>query len=151
MTKKSFTATMDKLIADVRGGWTAGVEVDQVYAHVQETHAEYHHPSGGQAFYLRDTVYLGQWLHHVSVGLIDHEGVHLQRQMTSVANGMERGVFARAPWEFLDLRKSGRPYVYHDGVEIYTRPPIVGRLSPEQLAQKSKMSRHIDPHRYRRR
>lgn len=127
------------LIEQTEGRWRAGVVVNQVYAHVQETHAEFRHPRGGQAFYLRDTLYLGQWLPRMAMGLINESGVRLESAMRETAEGFAQGVFLRAPWEFNDLRRSGAPYVTRNGVRIYDRPPLVRRLLPGDLRLKSKM------------
>lgn len=102
----------------------------------QEVHPEFHHPRGGQAFYMRDTVYLGQWMARVSRGLIDKDGVHVEAAMKDVAEGFSWGVETRAPWEFNDLRRSGRPWVTRDGVVVYHREPGVQRLSEDQLRAK---------------
>lgn len=42
-------------------------------------------------------------------------------------------VDVHAPVEFDNLRKSGHPTVTDDGATVYDRPPIVGRLSEEEL------------------
>lgn len=144
----TFTARINELIRDTEGRWGAHVEVNQIYAHYQESHPEFHHPDGGQAFYLRDTVYLGTWLADLAVGLIDQYGVGIQPGLRQVAEGMAKGVYLRAPWEFNDLRKSGRPYVTRHGGIVWERPPDVGRLSEEQLRLKHKVSYLFDPHRY---
>lgn len=137
--KGQFVANMDRLEEQVRGQWQAKVEVDQVYAHYQEVHPEFRHPRGGQAFYLRDSLYLGQWFARMAVGLITPTGVHVKDAMVSVANGISFGVYLRAPWEFNDLRRSGHPSVTRDGSTVYDRPPIVGRLSEEQLRRKGQL------------
>lgn len=136
----SFTEGVDLLIEQAKGRWAAHVEVDQVYAHYQESHPEFHHPRGGQAFYVRDTLYLGFWLQsRVAPGLITDRGVRLQYKMQEVAEGLVQGVHLRAPWEFQDLRKSGHGYVTHDGVKVYDQAPLVGRLSPEALRLKGQL------------
>lgn len=135
----TFTESMDRLIEQTEGKWSARVEVDQVYAHYQEVHPEFHHPRGGQAFYVRDTLYLGQWLARIAQGLINEDGVALGRKMRETAEGMSAGVFIRAPWEFHDLRKSGHPYVTRDGVKVYDRPPEVRRLTEQDLRLKGQL------------
>lgn len=145
-----FTESMDLLIKQTKGKWRASVEVDQVYAHYQEAHPEFHHPSGGQAFYVRDTLYLGQWLGRIGRGLIDKRGVRLDVKMPGVAEGLARGVYLRAPWEFGDLRRSGHPTVTRDNVVIYDRPPQVRRLTDAELRQKKELSYLFEPQRYRR-
>ena len=139
---------MDDLIRQTEGRWSARVEVNQVYAHAQESHAEWHHPDGGQAFYLRDTVYLDPHLRRLADGLIDQWGVGVEEGLKGVAEDLAKGVFLRAPWEFNDLRKSGRPYVTRDNATVWERPAEVGRLSKEQLRLKRQVSYLLDPHRY---
>ena len=136
----TFTDSMDMLEAQVRGRWSARVEVNQVYAHYQEVHPEFNHPRGGQAFYLRDTVYHGQWLAKAAHGIIGEGGVDVQGALRGVAEGMVLGVYQRAPVEFADLRQSGRPYVTRDFAQVFSRPARVGRLSTEQLKAKSRVS-----------
>jgi hypothetical protein len=133
----TFTERMDMLEEQVRGRWSARCEVNQIYAHYQEVHPEFHHPRGGQAFYLRDTVYHGQWLAKAAHGLIGEGGVDLRAALRGVAEGMALGVEARAPVEFNDLRRSGRPYVTRDFAEVYSRTANVGRLSDAELRHKS--------------
>lgn len=146
----TFTGRVDTLIRETEGRWAAHIEVNQVYAHYQEVHPEFHHPDGGQAFYVRDTVYLGDWMRQLADGLIDSYGVGLNPGLRAVAEGMARGVYLRAPWEFNDLRKSGKPSVTRSGAVVWERPPDIGRLSEEQLKLKHRISYLFDPHRYRR-
>lgn len=146
----TFTARIEELIRQTEGRWSARIEVNQIYAHYQEVHPEFHHPDGGQAFYVRDTVYLTPWMGHLATGLINEHGVDVHNGLRQVAEGMAKGVYLRAPWEFNDLRKSGRPSVTRHGGEVWARPPEVGRLSKEQLQIKHKVSYLFDPHRYRR-
>lgn len=135
----TFQERVDLLIEQAKGRWQAKIEVDQVYAHYQEVHPEFRHPRGGQAFYVRDTLYLGQWVGRMAPGLINERGVDVEGRMRMVANGLDNGVILRAPWEFNDLRRSGHPSVLHDGVPVYDRPPMVRRLSEEDLRLKGKL------------
>lgn len=72
----------------------------------------------------------------------------------AMAHNMEHlsteGVYIEAPWEFADLRASGHPTVESDGVLIYDRPPHMHRLSAEEIKIKNKLSRLLDPGRYKR-
>lgn len=146
----TFTVRVDELIEQAEGRWSARCEVDQVYAHYQEAHPEFQHPDGGQAFYLRDSIYLEPHMETLAVGLIDQYGVGVQAGLQRVAENIARGVYLRAPWEFMDLRRSGHPYVTRHGGKVWERPPDVGRLSEEELRLKHKVSYLFDPNRYRR-
>jgi hypothetical protein len=144
----TFTARVDQLIAQAEGKWSARCEVNQIYAHYQEVHPEFNHPDGGQAFYLRDTVYLGDWLSKMTPHIIDEFGLGLDVALRNVAEGMARGVYRRAPVEFRDLRRSGHPYVLRDDVVVWDRPPDVKRLDDKELRTKRHLSYLFDPHRY---
>lgn len=133
----TFTASMDMLIEQAKGRWSAKCEVNQIYAHYQESHPEFHHPRGGQAFYLRDTIYYGHWLALAAQTILTTDGVDVKGALRTVAHGMVAGVYQRAPVEFNDLRRSGRAKVTRDFAEVYNRPPEVYRLSDEQLRHKS--------------
>jgi hypothetical protein len=136
----SFTEGIDTLIEQARGRWQAKVEVDQIYAHYQEVNAHFRHPRGGQAFYVRDTLYLGFWLQsRVAPGLITSRGVRLDYNMRQVADGFVQGVYLRAPMEFNVLKNSGHGSVTRDGVKVYDRPPKVRRLSEEALRRKGEL------------
>lgn len=133
----TFTERCDMLIGQVQGRWSARVEVNQIYAHYQEVHPEFQHPRGGQAFYLRDTIYHGQWLPQIAHGLIGEGGIDLTGALRETTEGMTRGVYERAPREFNDLRRSARPYVLRDFAQVAGRPAEVSRLSDEELRHKS--------------
>jgi hypothetical protein len=140
---------MDDLIEQVEGRWRASVTVDQIYAHYQESHPEFRHPDGGQAFYVRDTVYFGDWLRKIADGLIDEWGVGIETKMRETAEGMVKGVYVRAPWEFNDLRKSGAPEVKRGQATVYHREPLVKRLGEGALRDKKRLSYLFDKNRYR--
>jgi len=135
----TFTEGIDLLIEQARGRWQAKVEVNQIYAHYQEAHPEFRHPRGGQAFYTRDTLYLGQWVARMAPGLITSKGVQLDDKMRMVAEGLAQGVQLRAPVEFGALKRSGHPSVTRDGATVFDRPPTVGRLSEEDLRRRGEL------------
>lgn len=145
-----FTESMDALIEQAEGRRTASVTVDQVYAHYQESRPELHHPDGGQAFYLRDSVYLGNHMATLARSLIDEYGLGIDTGMREVAENIARGVYQRAPREFNDLRRSSHVRVTRGDSVTYERLPEVGRLSEGDLRLKHRLSYLFDPHRYRR-
>lgn len=135
-----------------RGKMTGAVEVDQLYAHYQHAHPEFHHPDGGQAFYLEDPLFAGHdnYMRKLAAGAVDHEGSRLHGAMVECMEHLSDQVEILAPREFDDLAKSGHPTVTERGHVTYDRPPRVGRLSEEELKLKGRISRVVDPHRYRR-
>jgi hypothetical protein len=145
--KGSFVANLDHLIAETPTEISGQVEVDQVYAHYQHAHPEFHHPDGGQAFYLSDPLYLKheEYLRALAEGA--NTG-HLRDAMIGVVEDLSQEVYDRAPWEFADLRASGHPTVSENGRVVYDRAPLCKRLDPEELAIKSHLRYLFDPHRY---
>lgn len=147
MSKGDFQQSMDVLIEQAQGHWKGSVEVDQVYAHYQEVHPEFRHPRGGQAFYLRDSIYLGQHLRTIAEHLIDDSGVNVEKALVTVVENISKGVAHRAPVEFDDLRRSAHPKVTVDGATVYDRPPEVRRLGPVELRLKGRLRYLFDQHR----
>ncbi len=66
--------------------------------------------------------------------------------MISAAEHLSGEVARLAPVEFGDLRGSGHPVVTDDGETIYDRPPLVGRLSKEELKAKDKARDALSGH-----
>lgn len=147
MSKGDFARSLDKLRSQAEGRWRASCEVDQVYAHYQEVHQEFRHPQGGQAFYLRDSLYLGNHMRTVASLLIGEDGIDPGAALSRVAEDIAKGVIQRAPREFHDLRMSGHPKVTRDGGAVYDRAPYVKRLDPSQIRGKSRLRYLLDPHR----
>lgn len=148
----TFTRGIDHLLADLADHTTGRVEVDQVYAHYQHEHPEFHHPDGGGAFYLRDPL-LGKgrrYLEQIAHNAIGPHGLGIRQAMIDAMEDLSLEVYMRAPWEFGDLRASGHPVVEEDGLPVYDRKPNCARLDPEELAIKSHLRYLFDPHRYRR-
>lgn len=102
-------------------------------------HPEFKHPDGGQAYYMRDSVFMGHHLATVARWLLTDYGVGLDVGLQNVAEDMARGVLLRAPVEFVDLRRSGHPWVVHNGKKTFDRPPEVPRLGKDQLRLKSRL------------
>lgn len=147
----TFVGNIQRLIDQTPGHITMGVEVDQVYAHYQHEHPEFHHPDGGGAFYLRDPL-LGKargYLERVSKDCINSKGVEFRKPMIANAEDLSLEVYHRAPWEFGDLRASGHPWVKEDGTLVYDRKPYCARLNPDELAIKSHLRYLFDPNRYK--
>lgn len=147
----AFAANLEALAERVRGTWTGHVVVDQVYAHYQHAHPEFHHPDGGGAFYLQRPLY-SNYRRYYSI-LADHaitgEGTDLKGGFREVVEDLSKQVYHYAPWEFGDLRASGHPFVTRDGAKVYNRQPLAPRLSEQELREKSHLRYLFDPHRYR--
>jgi hypothetical protein len=128
------------------------VTVDQRYAADQHFHDEYYHPDGGKAYYLRDPLYAGQvqYLQHYADRVLADDGNAGSGAMMDNMEHLSDAVYEQAPWEFADLRASGHPRVEHDGAVVHDRAPHVARLTDSEIAEKRKLSRLIDPHRYER-
>lgn len=150
--KGEFGASMDRLLEQTPTRVTGHVEVNQVYAHYQHEHPEFHHPDGGQAFYLKEPLYVkaGEYLVRLARRAITKRGVELRKAMIDNMEDLSLEVFHRAPWEFGDLRASGHPTVEEDGQVVYDRPPMIHRLSEEELKIKHHLRYLYDPHRYKR-
>jgi hypothetical protein len=116
---------------------TAHCVVDQVYAHYQHEHLDFHHPRGGEAKYLEGPLYahFRDYLAEYARGVL-HDGG--RQAMENAAEHMSDEVEAHAPREWGDLRKSGHPSVTIGGRTIYDRPPKVARLTAEELRVKSR-------------
>lgn len=146
----SFSEGIQHLIDQTPDRIKFGVEVDQVYAHYQHEHPEFHHPDGGSAFYLRDPLLSKsrRYLEHVAQHCITAKGLGLRQAMIDNAEDLSLEVYHRAPWEFGDLRASGHPWVEEDGTRVYDRAPLCKRLSAEELKVKSHLRYLFDPNRY---
>ena len=147
-----FIERIDALLADTPHRVSGHVEVNQVYAHYQHEHPEFHHPDGGEAFYLKTPLFAKaeEYLRRVGKKAIDQRGVHVVEAMIENMEDLSLEVYNRAPWEFADLRASGHPIVEADGKVVYDRAPMVHRLSEEELRIKAHLRYLFDPHRYRR-
>lgn len=117
----------------------AQVTVDQVYAHNQHEHLEYHHPRGGRALYLQAPLYehYRDWLTDYAATVL-HDGG--QPAMKRAAEHLSDLVEADAPREYGDLMFSGHPEVQLGERIIYDRPPKQARLTEAELKAKSRMT-----------
>ena len=128
-----FQARTDELMHRVgHGNLKGSVEVDQIYARYQHERADLRHPHGGGPFYLRKALMEHSQQHLAAIGaaLFEHGGVR------AMADAMDEvvGLLPRyTPVEFGYLRDSGHARVYDNGALAYDLPPIVPRLSEEQL------------------
>lgn len=113
------------------------VVVDQVYAHYQHEHLNFHHPRGGQAKYLEQPLYdhYRDYLFEYARNVLHDGGM---RAMENAAEHLSDEVELHAPREWGDLRKSGHPMVTEAGRTVYDRPPKVFRLTEEELRVKSR-------------
>lgn len=143
-----FVDNIDQLIEATPDRVKGSVEVDQVYAHYQHEHPEFHHPDGGGAFYLRDPLLMRYRTWYKRLADAAHRG-KLREAMSEVVEAISLEVYDRAPWEFGDLRASGHPSVTENGTVVYDRKPNVHRLDPQELADKSHLRYLFDPHRYK--
>lgn len=145
-----FVEEIQRLIDQTPEHVVGSVEVDQVYAHYQHEHPEFHHPDGGGAFYLRDPLFeqCGSYLEHIARNFLSHDGVHVTRPMADNMEHLSQEIYVRAPFEFGDLKASGHPTVTEDGTVTYDRPPLAPRLDKEELRIKNHLRYLFDPHRY---
>lgn len=134
--KGSFAKGLDDLIENTpKHSIKGGVEVNQVYAHYQHEHLELHHPRGGQAFYLKQPLFTRYKQYLRTLGKAAPKG-DLRRAMITNMEDLSHQVMLKAPWEYMDLRNSGHPTVDIDNEVAYDRPPLVRRLSDEELRHK---------------
>lgn len=154
MSERRFVDSMGSLIRQMPKSSVKGrIVVDQVYAHYQHAGLDFHHPQGGEALYITTPLFQKgeRYLRFVGAHVVNSAGrIELQRAMEEVVEDLSDEVFQRAPREFHDLRESGNPIVEVDGVEVYNRPPHVGRLSEVELRMKGRLSYLRDPNRYKR-
>ena len=139
------TGTFTERIAGLRErthlgtGWLEGsVEIDQVYAHYQHERLDLHHPRGGGAKYLERPLMEGfpRYYARIARTWLDDGG---ERAMARAMEDLSDEAEQAAPWEFGDLIHSGHPQVAHGIRDVYDRPPKRHRLTPGELAAKSRL------------
>lgn len=113
------------------------VVVDQVYAHYQHEHLEFHHPRGGIAKFL-ERPFMDNYRDYLAAyaRTVLKNGGHAA--MRSAMEDLSDRVETTAPREWGDLLKSGHPQVRLGERVIYDRPPKVHRLTKEELRVKSR-------------
>lgn len=114
------------------------VTIDQIYAHFQHERLDLHHPRGGGPKYLERPLmenyprYLERLARGVTGGGVEHE---MARCMEDLSDAAELA----SPWEFGDLMHSGHPEVRRGLHLTYDRPPKRHRLTPPELAAKTRL------------
>jgi len=135
----TFADRMQDLRRMVHAPETLGmsVVVDQVYAHYQHEHLEFHHPRGGHAKYLETPLMErhGRYLDDYARTVLDDGGVPALKR---AAEDLSDQVEIHAPREWGDLMGSGHPSVTAGGDQVFDRPPKVGRISEYELKIKSR-------------
>jgi hypothetical protein len=134
----TFADRIDVLRKQVGNGTiVASVVVDQVYAHYQHEHLDFHHPRGGTAKYLEGPLYehYRDYLEWYARDVLTDGGV---KAMERAAEHLSDQVELTAPREWGDLGKSGHPTVTRDGRTVYDRAPKVNRLTEDELRIKSR-------------
>lgn len=136
-----FAERMRLLQTNIGPNISGSVTVDQVYAHYQDDGVgpagkpatEFAHPEGGRSGYLSENLhehadqYMQQWADDV---LTDEP---LFRSVIRSAEDLSTLVFADAPRQFWPLRQSAHPMVKSGEGIVYDRPPIVPRLTQDEL------------------
>lgn len=138
MTTATFDDRIDQLRRDVGTQVLRGqVTVDQIYAHYQHEHLEFHHPRGGRALYLQAPLYehFRDYLTAIAKSVLEDGG---KREMERSMEHLSDQVEVEAPREWGDLMASGHPEVYEGQLRVYDRPPKVGRLTKLELRAKSR-------------
>lgn len=137
----TFDDRIRELAAKVGTGPLVGsVEVNQRYAGYQHERLDLTHEPGRIPRYLVTPLYAQHkdYLRNLAANTLDGDlAGAMAENMEDLADQVEQ----LAPIDFNDLPRSGHPTVESDGVTVYDRPPIVGRLTDEQLRQKSRMRR----------
>lgn len=131
-----FEERIQELIDQTPSNVHGTVVVDQAYAQIQHEAMDFKHPHGGRAKYLGGPLIEKHqhYLQELANGLLDgHLPGVMIRNMEDLST---KGVYENAPVEFADLKASGHPIVEADGGKIYDRPPMVHRLSEQELRDK---------------
>ena len=129
-----FRRRVDLLLDEIGTGPLEGkVQVDQVYAKYQHERLDLKHPGGGGAKYLERPLYanIQGFVQRLADGVLKPDG--LPQAMQANMEDLSEQVYRNAPFEFGDLRASGHPTVTSDGAVIYDRPPMIHRLSRDEL------------------
>ena len=138
-TSEKFTTRIGRLMRKVgNGDLTASVVVDQVYAKYQHESLDLRHPNGGQAKYLWEPMFNNRNQYMAKLARNVLRG-NLTRAMIDNAEDIVVGVIENAPVELADLHQSGAPTVTDNRSVVYQRPPVRPRLTPAELAAKSRL------------
>lgn len=139
-----FDARMSHLIDSCGVGvLTADVVVDQVYAKYQELRDDLRIHVAGRHHYTRDALFenLDAIMGMFADALVTVDGSDVRGAAERVAEKLAAGVYEMAPLEFGDLKASGHPTATDDGATYYDRPPMVHRLTREELRIKGDLRR----------
>jgi hypothetical protein len=115
------------------------VVVDQVYAQYQHEGLDLKHPNGGRAKYLGGPLMEKHLSYMQDLADSVLEGQMPGAMIQTMEDLSTKGVYDNAPVEFADLKASGHPIVETDGGVIYDRPPMVHRLTEEELRAKGEL------------
>lgn len=135
-----FGERIDELIGLMDGGedLVGHVEIDQVYAAYQHEGLDLRHPRGGQAKFLEGPLFEGvdSTLSEVAGSFLHDGGLE---GMSDAVEDLSTRAEALTPVEFHDLADSGHPSVTVGDAVVYDRPPVVPRLTEEQLKAKARL------------
>lgn len=117
------------------GNLTGRVVNDQRYSKYQELREDLHHPRGGQAHYLRDSLLTGapDYMQRLARGAVTRDGSDLRGEMVHVVEDVAARMTQLAPILYNVLKRSAHPSVEDAGVTVYDRPPLARRLSEQEL------------------
>lgn len=134
MADGSFFADTEALEERMGHGILEGsVTVDQVYALYQHEGADFEHPRGGEAFYLRRPLLeRAPEMLEAFRAVIEGDSTAVA-VMTTDVESLAGTTPVRAPVEFNVLRQSASPTVIDDGAEVFHRPPLIPRLTQDEL------------------
>ncbi len=139
--RKTFAEGIRELKDLVGDGQLEGeVRVNQVYAHYQDSGFgprgkpafAFDHPRGGEAMYLsgplryRKDEVLQRWANSLLRGRIVHETI-------DILHSFGDDVQLHAPRQFEILRNSAALRLADDGIVVFDLPPLIPRLTQEQL------------------
>jgi hypothetical protein len=134
MADGTFFAETDALQERVGTGLLDGsVTVDQVYALYQHEGADFEHPRGGEAFYLRVPLEERTPEMLAAFRAMIEADASAADVMAANMESLADTTPVRAPVEFNVLRQSASPKVEDDGIEVFHRPPKMPRLTQAEL------------------
>lgn len=140
----SFSQRMDKLINETPTKIKGRVHVNQVYAAIQHESLEFNHPRGGRAKYLGGPLIENHNKYYQDIADSLLAGKTTEAMIRNMEHLSTEGVYENAPIEFADLKASGHPSVEVNDDLVYDRPPMVHRLSEEELRAKSELRGMFD-------
>jgi hypothetical protein len=130
----TFVMRIDELIQEVGEGQIIGhVEFNQAYAQIQHQNTRYRHPRGGEAFYLHNALEDGADVYWQMVSDTVLSGSGPTSGMISAVETLSITSASLAPIMWGNLRLSPHPWVTHNGTTVYDRPPVMPRLTDEEL------------------